>query len=74
MKQTIPWITSAVTLYSMFLLGHKKWYGWLIGLANQSLWLTTIFMFKEWGLLPLTACLIVLYAHNLRRWRREAEL
>lgn len=27
-------------------------------------------MFQTWGLLPLTACLVVLYVKNLVQWRR----
>lgn len=70
MKQAIPWLTSAVTLLAMYVIGNHKWYGWAIGLANQVLWVALAVAFATWGLLPLTACLIVLYTRNLIRWRK----
>lgn len=70
MKQLLPWLTSAVTLYGMWVIGNKKWYGWLVGLGNQALWIATSIAFAEWGLLPLSACLVVLYTRNLIRWRK----
>ncbi len=70
MKQAIPWMTSAVTLYAMWVIGNKKWWGWLVGLGNQVLWVALAVVFKTWGLLPLTACLIVLYTRNLLAWRK----
>jgi hypothetical protein len=71
MKQILPWFTSAFTLLSIYLTGQKKWYGWLIGLLNQTLWITTAVMFAEWGLLPLTIALVGLYSFNMIRWRKE---
>ena len=70
MKQLIPWATSAVTLLGMYLVGNKNWWGWIVGLVNQVLWIALALAFATWGLLPLSACLIVLYARNLWLWRK----
>ena len=40
MKQYIPWATSIVTLYGMYVVSKKLWWGWLVGLVNQALWIT----------------------------------
>lgn len=69
-KQLIPWLTSAVTLWGLYAVGNKRWWGWLIGLGNQVLWVTLAVLYATWGLLPLTAALIVLYTRNLVKWRR----
>lgn len=74
MKQLIPWLTSAATLWGMYLVGNKNWWGWIVGLFNQVLWIILAVVFHTWGLLPLSACLIVLYARNLTRWRLSAAL
>lgn len=71
LKQMIPWATSIVTLYAMYVIGKKRWWGWLIGLCNQVLWVTLAVAFKTWGLLPLTVALIVLYTKNLLGWRAD---
>lgn len=33
-RQAVPWATSAVTLWAMWLLSQKRWQGWAVGLAN----------------------------------------
>ncbi len=71
MKQAIPWVTSAVTLWAMWAIGRRHWWGWAVGLGNQVLWVALAIVFKTWGLLPLTASLIVVYTKNLVVWRRE---
>jgi len=71
MKQVIPWLTSAITLWGIHEQGHKRSRGWAIGLANQALWITFIVLFGAWGLLPLSLALIVMYGRNLLAWRRD---
>ena len=73
MKQYIPWATSIVTLYGMYVVSKKLWWGWLVGLVNQALWITFAVMFRAWGLLPLSAALIVIYTRALFAWRRDDE-
>lgn len=70
-RQWLPWITSAVTLYGMWLLGSKKRSGWIVGIANQGLWIVTSIAFHTWGFLPLSASLLVTYTRNLLRWRAD---
>ena len=72
MRQLIPLATSVVTLIGMWLAGSGSWKGWAVGLGNQALWLAFIFAFGAWGLLPLSAALIVVYTRNLLRWRAAA--
>lgn len=74
MKALLPWATSAVTLWGMWAVGNKRWWGWLVGLGNQVLWVTFSIAYRAWGLLPLTAALIVVYTRNLMRWRTDAIL
>ena len=71
MRLVISLVTSATTLYGMWLAGSNKWTGWLVGLCNQALWLAFIVAFQAWGLLPLSVALIVVYSRNLRRWRQS---
>lgn len=71
MRAVLPWATSAGTLAAMWLLGQKRSVGWIVGLANQVLWITFAVMFEAWGLLPLTCALIVVYTKALIAWRRD---
>lgn len=61
-------LTGALTLVAMYLVGLKSPWGWVVGLANQALWIALIRRRKLWGLAPLTLALIFLYSRNLRAW------
>ena len=69
MKTFLPYILSALTIYSMFLAGDKKKSAWIVGLANQALWLVWIFSIQSWGLLPMNIALWIVYIRNLRKWK-----
>lgn len=72
MKQLIitylPYLLSAITIYSMLLAGNKKRGAWLVGLVNQLLWLVWIFLTQAWGLLPMNIALWVVYGRNYLKW------
>lgn len=68
----LPWLLSALTIYSAFLAGQKKASAWTVGLANQALWLAYIFAAEAWGLVPMNLALWVIFARNLRLWRQTA--
>ena len=70
----LPWLLSAITIYTMFLAGNKSGKTWLIGLANQLLWLLWIIASASWGLLPMNIALWIVYGRNHLKWTREAEL
>jgi hypothetical protein len=71
-QKVLPWILSGITIYTMFLAGNKNNNAWLIGLANQLLWLTWIIAIGAWGLLPMNIALWVVYTRNHLKWKREA--
>lgn len=64
----LPWIMSAITIYTMWLAGDKKKLAWKIGLFNQILWAMFIYQTQAWGLLPMTIAITFTYARNLYKW------
>ncbi|QTN02429.1 hypothetical protein GTN27_04270 [Ochrobactrum sp. EEELCW01] len=64
----MPWLLSAITIYMTVLAGNKTRNAWLIGLANQALWLSWIVATSAWGLLPMNIALWVVYARNHLKW------
>ena len=70
MKQLLPLLLSILTIIGMWLIGNKNYWGWIVGLVNQTLWITFAIVFKAWGLLPLTLVLIVVYTRNLTKWTK----
>ena len=67
----LPWLLSAITIYSMLLAGNKRRGAWLVGLVNQALWLIWILLTGSWGLLPMNVALWVVYARNYVRWKPD---
>lgn len=64
----LPWLLSALTIWSMLLAGNKKRGAWLIGLVNQLLWLMWIMASHSWGLLPMNIALWIVYGRNYLKW------
>ena len=69
----IALLTSAITLWSMWLAGNNKAFGWLVGVANQAVWFIFILVFQAWGLLPLNVALTFVYARNFKKWTDEEQ-
>lgn len=64
----LPWVLSALTVYSMLLAGNKRRGAWVVGIANQALWLVYIVAAHAWGLLPMNAALWIVYGRNYWLW------
>lgn len=67
----LPWLMSAITIYTMFAAGDLKKHTWAVGLANQVLWATWIVASGSWGLLPMTVAITFVYARNHLKWSRS---
>lgn len=67
----LPYLLSAITIYSMLLAGNKKRGAWAVGLINQLLWLCWIFLSGTWGLLPMNIALWIVYGRNYFKWSNE---
>lgn len=66
----LPWLLSAITIYSMLLAGNKRKGAWLVGLCNQALWLVYIVLTQAWGLLPMNLALWIVYGRNYFKWSK----
>ncbi len=71
MTEYFDWIVGVTTIAASELMVRKKWYAWLANLANQGIWLTYIYLNKEWGLLPLNFFLTFQAVRGLRLWLRD---
>lgn len=74
MTTALSLLTSVLTLTGIWLVSKKRWEGWAVGLANQTLWLALIVVTQAWGLLLLAGALVVIYSKALVTWRREASI
>ena len=65
----LPYLLSAMTIYSMLLAGNKRRGAWLVGLFNQLLRLVWIVLSASWGLLPMNLALWIVYGRNYLKWK-----
>lgn len=71
-ETVLPWILSAITIYTMFLAGDRKSHTWIVGLINQALWLVWIIASASWGLIPMNLALWIVYTRNHLKWNKSA--
>lgn len=71
MADYLPWLLSAITIYMTVLAGNKRRHAWLVGLANQGLWLFWILYTGSWGFLPMNIALWIVYGRNHMKWNKE---
>ena len=71
--ESIAWqlVLSSITIWMTLLAGDKHKRAWIIGLIAQDLWLAYILKTQQWGLLPMNACLWVVYARNHYKWNKK---
>ncbi len=67
-KEYLPWLLSAITIWMTVLAGNKNRHAWAVGLCNQALWLVWIVAAQAWGLLPMNLALWVVYTRNHVKW------
>lgn len=65
----LPWVLSAITIWMTHMAGSLHPKAWLVGMANQILWLVWIVAAQAWGLIPLNIALWVVYWRNHLKWR-----
>lgn len=69
-RNYLPWLLSAITIYMTVLAGNKTRWAWAIGLGNQGLWLLWIVTTATWGLLPMNFALWIVYGRNHWKWMK----
>lgn len=67
MRLALSLITSATTLFAVWVSARSVRLSWKVSLANQAVWFLFIATFDAWGLLPLNLALAGMFAFNLRR-------
>lgn len=69
-RDYLPWLMSAITIWMTALAGSKHPRAWFIALSNNGLWLVWIIADQAWGLLPMNIALWIVYGRNHLKWSR----
>lgn len=65
------YLLTAVGVIGLWLAGRRRWQGWAIGLAAQTLWIWYAISTRQWGFLLSALAYGTVYGRNLWRWRRD---
>src|ERR1700723_2372572 len=65
-------LSCVMTVFSTILVGKRCWTGWVIAAVNSLIICAIGLRTGQLGLIPANLFCIVLYAVNLRTWRKAA--
>lgn len=54
----------------LVVVGRKYWWGWLVLLANEILWVVYGWMTGQYGFILAAIIYGAVYLHNINHWRR----
>jgi len=64
-------VLAAVGIFGLYIAGRKLWWGWLVGLGAQALWIGYAVVTRQWGFIASAIAYGWVYGRNAIRWRRE---
>jgi hypothetical protein len=66
----LDYVSCLLTVASTILIGKRHWEGWVLAAINSVLLCIIGFRTAQLGFIPANVFCIVLYAVNLRTWRK----
>lgn len=66
----LDYLSCVLTVASTILIGKRHWEGWVLAAVNSVLLCIIGFKTAQLGFIPANVFCIVLYAVNLRTWRK----
>lgn len=63
------YVSCCLTIVSTLLVGKRLWHGWILAAINSAIICLIGFQTRQWGFIPANVFCLVLYAHNIRKWR-----
>lgn len=68
-SQLWSWVLVAVGASGLFLVGRRVWWGWLVLIFNESLWIAYAILSQQYGFVVGATIYKIVYLNNLRLWR-----
>lgn len=60
------WILGVLGVTGLLIAGSKIWWGWLINLANEILWIVYALSTHQYGFILMAVAYGIVYARNAR--------
>jgi nicotinamide riboside transporter PnuC len=67
----MSWVLSLVGITGLIAVGRHKWWGFAIGLGNETLWIYFAITRQEYGLILGAVMYGAVNMMNMIRWRRN---
>lgn len=64
------WILGTVGITGLLIAGRQVWWGWLINLVNEVLWISYAIATEQYGFILMALCYGVVYLRNAIVGRR----
>ncbi len=68
------YVSCLLTVFSTILVGRRCWQGWVLAAINSVIICVIAIKTQQTGFIPANIFCIVLYAINLRAWRKQETL
>jgi len=66
----LDYLSCVLTVVSTILVGRRCWEGWILAAVNSVIVCIIGLKTAQWGFIPANLFCIVIYAVNLRSWRK----
>jgi nicotinamide riboside transporter PnuC len=66
----LDYVSCVLTVISTILIGKRYWEGWVLAAVNSAVVCVIGFKTAQLGFIPANLFCIILYAFNLRSWRK----
>jgi hypothetical protein len=67
------WVLGTLGVTGLLIAGNRVWWGWLINLANEILWIVYAVRTKQYGFILMAIAYAAVYARNARNTRNYNE-
>jgi nicotinamide riboside transporter PnuC len=64
----LDWVSGFLSLFVMYVVGKKIWWGWLLGIVNIAMFIYINTTYKLWGFLPANFIMLAIMAKNTWQW------
>ena len=64
----MDWLLSGLAIISLWLIGDKNLWGFVVGLVTQVFWFYYAYTTEQFGLIPGVIIYTLVYLRNLWKW------
>ena len=70
MAEYWSWVLTAFGIFGIYLTTKKLWWGFVVGILAQTVWVAYAIATKQWGFIASAAAYGSVYALGWYRWTR----